>query len=91
MLTDPQTVLARLEHYSNLSAYISPYTRRKLTRFAVADPSIATWHVFFEEESIASEILGNIDSIIGYLRQKNVEGLKACAEGLCSHTGRILE
>jgi len=42
--------------------------------------------VFFEEESIASEILGNIDSIIGYLRQKNVEGLKACAEGLCSPT-----
>lgn len=83
MLTDPQIVLARLERYPNLS----PYIRRKWVRSAAAYPSIASWHVFFEEEeSIASQILGNIDSIIGNLRQKNVEGLKICAEGLCSPT-----
>jgi len=83
MLTDPHIVLARLECYPNLSTYI----RRKWVQSAAANPSIAIWHVFFEEEElIASEILGNIDSIIGNLRQKNVEGLKICAGGLCSPT-----
>ena len=86
MLTDPQIVLARLERYPNLSACASAYIRRKLVRYATADPSIAAWHVFFEEESIASAIIGNIDNVLGHLRQKNVEGLKACAERLCSPT-----
>jgi hypothetical protein len=83
MLTDPQIVLARLGRYPNLSICI----RRKWVRSAAANPSIATWHVFFEEEeSIASEIIGNIDNVIGNLGQRNVEGLKTCAEGLCSPT-----
>jgi hypothetical protein len=43
--------------------------------------------VFFEEEeAIASAIMGNIDDVLGSLCQKNVEGLKACAERLCSPT-----
>ena len=87
MLTDPQIILARLERYPNLSAYTSASIRRKLVRSATADPSIAAWHVFFEEEeAIASAIIGNIDDVLGSLCQKNVEGLKACAERLCSPT-----
>jgi hypothetical protein len=86
MLIDPQIILARLERYPNLSTCTSAYIRRKLVRSATDDPSIAAWHVFFEEEAIASAIIGNIDNVLGHLRQKNVEGLKACAERLCSPT-----
>jgi hypothetical protein len=82
MVTDPQTVLKRLERYPNLN-----FVKPKWVQTAVTRRTVGIWHPFFEDDEASSnQIMSNLDKVIGHLLQEEVAGTIARAKHLGVNT-----
>lgn len=82
MLTDPQAILKRLEHYPHLNFVGAEWVQTTSTQ-----PTVGIWHPFFEDDEASSnQIMSNLDEVIGYLLQEKVDGTITRAKRLCANT-----